>query len=61
VEEYVNTAKLMEFADITTTPSASASHDNGKIPSNFRSFFKADCATSDCEECGFCGMIAKGR
>ena len=60
-DEYVNTAKLMEFADITDYPvSERISLDNGKIPSNFLSFFKTkDCATSDCEECGFCGMIAK--
>lgn len=60
-DEYVNTAKLMEFADITDYPvSERISLDNGKIPSNFLSLFKTkDCATSDCEECGFCGMIAK--
>jgi len=60
-DEYVNTAKLMEFADITDFPvSETLILDNAKIPSNFLSFFKTkDCASSNCNECGFCDMIAK--
>jgi collagenase-like PrtC family protease len=60
-DEYVNTTKLMEFADITDYPvSERISLDNAKIPSNFLSLFKTkDCATSDCGECGFCDMIAR--
>ncbi len=60
-DEYINTAKLMEFADITDYPvTEGLVLDNSKIPSNFLSFFKTkDCRTSDCGECGYCGLIAK--
>ncbi|MGA2193346.1 MAG: U32 family peptidase [Nitrospirota bacterium] len=60
-DEYINTVKLMEFADITDYPvSESLVLDNSKIPANFLSFFKTkDCASSDCSECGFCALIAK--
>jgi len=60
-DEYINTAKLMEFADITDFPvSETLVLDNTRIPANFLSYFKTkDCATSDCGECGFCALIAK--
>ncbi len=60
-DEYINTEKLMEFADITDfSVSEHLVLDNGKIPANFLSFFKTkDCAISDCAECGFCEMIAR--
>ncbi len=60
-DEYINTSKLMEFADITDYPvTEGLVLDNSKVPSNFLSFFKTkDCATSDCEECGYCALIAK--
>ncbi len=60
-DEYINTAKLMEFADITDYPvTEGLVLDNSRIPSNFLSFFKTkDCATSDCRECGYCGLIAR--
>ncbi len=60
-DEYINTSKLMEFADITDYPvTEGLVLDNSRVPSNFLSFFKTkDCATSDCEECGYCALIAK--
>jgi collagenase-like PrtC family protease len=60
-DEYINTAKLMEFADITDYPvTEGLVLDSSKLPSNFLSFFKTkDCAISDCEECGYCALIAK--
>jgi hypothetical protein len=60
-DEYVNVLKLMEFADITDYPvSERLTLDNTKIPANFLSFFKTkDCAVSDCDECGYCALIAK--
>ncbi len=60
-DEYINTAKLMEFADITDYPvTEGLVLDSSRIPSNFLSFFKTkDCATSDCGECGYCGLIAR--
>ena len=60
-DEYINTDKLMEFADITDfTVSERLVLDNTRIPSNFLSFFKTkDCASSDCADCGFCALIAK--
>jgi collagenase-like PrtC family protease len=60
-DEYINTSKLMEFADITDYPvTEGLVLNNSRVPSNFLSFFKTkDCATSDCEECGYCALIAK--
>jgi len=60
-DEHINTEKLMEFADITDfSVSEHLVLDNDRIPANFLSFFKTkDCAISDCEECGFCEMIAR--
>jgi collagenase-like PrtC family protease len=60
-DEYINTEKLMEFADITDfSVSEHLVLDNIRIPANFLSFFKTkDCAISDCGECGFCEMIAR--
>jgi collagenase-like PrtC family protease len=60
-DEYINTTKLMEFADITDFPiSETLILDNTRIPANFLSFFKSkDCATSDCGECGFCALVSK--
>ncbi len=60
-DEYINTSKLMDLADITDYPvSECLALDNTKIPSNFLSFFKTkDCAISDCSECGFCELIAR--
>lgn len=60
-DEYINTEKLMEFADITDfSVSEHLVLDNTRIPENFLSFFKTkDCATSDCADCGFCELIAK--
>lgn len=59
--EYINVNKLMEFADITDYPvSDHIVLDNTKIPANFINFFKDnDCATADCEACGYCEMIAR--
>ena len=60
-DEYINTSKLMEFADITDYPvTEGLVLNSSRVPSNFLSFFKTkDCATSDCEECGYCALIAK--
>lgn len=60
-DEYINTEKLMEFADITDfSVSEHLVLDNTRIPENFLSFFKTkDCASSDCADCGFCELITK--
>lgn len=60
-DEHINVSKLMEFADITDYPvSERLELDNTKIPANFLSFFRTkDCAVSDCDECGYCALIAK--
>ncbi len=59
-DEYINTTKLSEFSDITDYPvSECLKLDNTKIPANFLSFFKTkECRSSDCNECGFCGLVA---
>lgn len=60
-DEYINTQKLMEFADITDfSVSEHLVLDNRLIPENFLSFFKTkDCASSDCTDCGFCELVMK--
>jgi collagenase-like PrtC family protease len=60
-DEYINTSKLMEFADITDYPvTEGLVLNSSRVPANFLSFFKTkDCAVSDCEECGYCALIAK--
>jgi len=59
-DEYINTSKLMEYADITDYPvSECLSLNSSKIPDNFLSFFRTkDCASSNCTDCGFCELIA---
>jgi collagenase-like PrtC family protease len=60
-DEYINTSKLMEFADITDYPvTEGLVLNSSRVPANFLSFFKTkDCAISDCEECGYCALIAR--
>ncbi|MBI5043085.1 MAG: DUF2621 family protein [Nitrospirae bacterium] len=59
-EEFVNTDKLMAFADCCDmTVSELIEIDNRKIPSDFIEFFKTmDCARTSCDDCRYCYNIA---
>jgi len=59
-EEFVNTDKLMDFADCCDmTVSELIEIDSRKIPPDFLDFFKkVDCSRTLCEECRYCHEIA---
>jgi hypothetical protein len=60
-EEFVNTDKLMDFADCCDmTVSELIQIDSRKIPADFLDFFKEmDCVRTSCDECGYCDRIAE--
>jgi len=60
-EEFVNTDKLMDFADCCDmTVSELIQIDSRKIPADFLDFFKEmDCTHASCDECGYCDRIAE--
>jgi hypothetical protein len=60
-EEFVNTDKLMDFADCCDmTVSELIQIDSTKIPADFLEFFKGmDCTRASCDECGYCDRIAE--
>jgi collagenase-like PrtC family protease len=59
-EEFVNTDKLMDFADCCDmTVSELIEIDSRQIPIDFLEFFKKmDCSRVSCEECRYCYEIA---